>query len=377
MPFAHLLLSAQTAVASFGSNPGSLLMYEHVPTALPANAPLVVVLHGCAMTAASMESSGWDTLADAYGFAVVYPQQQSSNNIESCFNWYDGATDDARGAGEAESIDQMVQYEISTNGIDSSRVYVTGFSSGAAMATVMAATYPDVFSAASIMSGLPYACATQLADAYTCMNPGVTKTADQWSTLVKAAFASSTYPRVQLWQGTADTTVAPMNEQQLALQWTDVAGVAMTPTASGSAGSASWTDYGTGSVPTVETFLVSGMDHAVSLGTDGSIACPGTATTYFEDHGVCSTVHAAQFFGIVPAGSGSTSGGGGGGGGGGGTGGGGTGGGGGGGGAGGDGSGSDGTMLDAGGCDVGSGSNGACAMLAVVGLVLGWRRRRA
>ncbi len=373
MPIAHLLLSAQTAVASFGSNPGSLLMYEHVPAALPANAPLVVVLHGCTMTAASMESSGWDTLADAYGFAVVYPQQQSSNNIESCFNWYDGATDDARGAGEAESIDEMVQYEISTNGVDSSRVYVTGFSSGAAMTAVMAATYPDVFSAASIMSGLPYGCATQLADAYTCMNPGVTKTADQWSALVKAAFASSTFPRIQLWQGTADTTVAPMNEQQLALQWTDVAGVAMTPTASGSAGSASWTDYGAGPEPTVETFLVSGMDHAVALGADGSIACPGAATTYFEDHGVCSTVHAAQFFGIVPtsASSGSGSNGGGGGGGGGGT------GGGGGGTGGGDGSGSAGTMLDAGGCNVGSGSNGAAALLAIAGVVLGWRRRRA
>jgi poly(hydroxyalkanoate) depolymerase family esterase len=374
MPFAHLLIATQTAVASFGSNPGSLLMYEHVPTALPANAPLVVVLHGCAMTAASMESSGWDTLADTYGFAVVYPQQQSSNNIESCFNWYDGATDDARGAGEAESIDEMVQYEVSTNGIDASRVFVTGFSSGAAMASVMAATYPDVFSAASIMSGLPYACATQLADAYTCMNPGVTKTADQWGALVKAAFASSAYPRVQLWQGTADTTVAPMNEQQLALQWTDVAGVTMTPT---TVGSASWTDYGNSSQPTVETFLVTGMDHAVALGDDGSIACPGTETTYFEDHGVCSTVRAAQFFGIVPAytnnnnGSGSNGGGGGGGGGGsGGDGSGGTGGNG-------DnnGSGSAGTMLDAGGCNVGGGSSGA--LIAVIAIALGLRRRRA
>jgi poly(hydroxyalkanoate) depolymerase family esterase len=375
MPFAHLLLSTQTAVASFGSNPGSLLMYEHVPAALPANAPLVVVLHGCTQTAASMESSGWDTLADAYGFAVVYPQQQAANNIESCFNWFDGATDDARGAGEAESIDEMVQYEISTSGIDASRVFVTGFSSGAAMTAVMAATYPDVFGAASIMEGLPFGCATTETDAFTCMNPGVTKTGDQWGALVKAAYTTSTFPRIQIWEGTADTTVAPMNEQQLALQWTDVAGVAMTPSASGSVGSASWTDYGTSAQPTVETFLVSGMDHAVALGDDGSIACPGTATTYFEDHGVCSTVRAAQFFGIVPSyannGSGSGSGGGGGGSGSG------SGDGGGGGGNGdNNGSGSAGTMLDAGGCNAGRGSNGAGALLAIAGVVLGLRRRR-
>ena len=210
------------------------------------------------------------------------------------------------------------------------------------------------------------------------MNPGVTKTADQWGALVKAAFASAAYPRVQLWQGTADTTVAPMNEQQLALQWTDVAGVTMTPTTSGSVGSASWTDYGNSSQPTVETFLVTGMDHAVALGDDGSIACPGTETTYFEDHGVCSTVRAAQFFGIVPAytnnnngsGSNGSGGGNGGGGGSGGNGSGGTGGNG-------DnnGSGSAGTMLDAGGCNVGGGSSGA--LIAVIAIALGLRRRRA
>jgi poly(hydroxyalkanoate) depolymerase family esterase len=375
MPFAHLLLSAQTAVASFGSNPGSLLMYEHVPAALPANAPLVVVLHGCTQTAASMESSGWDTLADQYGFVVAYPQQQAANNIESCFNWFDGATDDARGAGEAESIAQMVQYEVTTNGVDASHVFVTGFSSGAAMAAVMAATYPDVFGAASIMEGLPYGCATTETDAFTCMNPGVTKTGDQWGALVKAAYTTSTFPRIQIWEGTADTTVAPMNEEQLALQWTDVAGVAMTPSASGSVGSASWTDYGTNAQPTVETFLVSGMDHAVALGDDGSIACPGTATTYFEDHGVCSTVRAAQFFGIVPAyatnGSGSNGSGGGGGGGSG------SGSGSGGGGGNGDnnGSGSAGTMLDAGGCNAGGSSSGALIVIAAV--ALGLRRRRA
>ncbi|HEX4452560.1 MAG TPA: PHB depolymerase family esterase [Kofleriaceae bacterium] len=322
-----LLFAAQTSVASFGSNPGALEMYEHVPTSLPASAPLVVVMHGCTQTASSMESAGWDTLADQYGFVVAYPQQQSSNNIESCFNWYDGATDDARNAGEAESIAQMVQYEITTHGVDPARVFVTGFSAGAAMTAVMAATYPDVFAAASIMSGLPYECATDETTAYSCMNPGVTKAADAWGALVRAAYTSSAYPRVQIWHGSSDTTVAPMNEQQLALQWTDALGTTMTATSQSMVGSAALTVYGNDAV---ETYLVSGMDHAVAIGTDGSIACPGSATLYFEDHGVCSTVRAAQFFGIVPGdGSGSGSGGNTGSGGGGGTGGGGDGGGGG------------------------------------------------
>ena len=310
MLFHTVLVAVQTAVASFGSNPGALQMYEHVPASLPSGAPLVVVMHGCTMTASSMESAGWDTLADQYGFAVAYPQQQSANNLESCFNWYDGATDDARNAGEAESVAQMVAYEIAAHGVDPSRVYVTGFSAGAAMTAVIAATYPDVFAAASIMSGLPYECASDETTAFSCMNPGVTKTADQWGALVRAAFTSSTYPRIQIWQGATDTTVAPMNEGELAKQWTDALGISMTATSTEMVGSAATrTIYGNDAV---ETYAVAGMDHAVALGTDGSIACPGTATLYFEDHGVCSTVRAAQFFGIIPgdgSGAGSGSGG--------------------------------------------------------------------
>jgi feruloyl esterase len=303
MLFIPVLLAAQTSVASFGSNPGALELYEHVPASVAANAPLVVVMHGCTQTASSMESAGWDTLADQYGFVVAYPQQQSSNNVESCFNWFDGATDDSRGAGEAESIAQMVQYEVTTHGVDPTRVFVTGFSAGAAMTAVMAATYPDVFAAASIMSGLPYECATDETTALSCMNPGVTKTADAWGALVRAAYTSSSYPRVQIWRGASDTTVAPMNAQQLALQWTDALGVAMTATSQTMVGSAALTVYGDDAV---ETYVVAGMDHAVALGGD---ACPGTTTLYFEDHGACSTLLAAQFFGIVPAsGSGSDNG---------------------------------------------------------------------
>ncbi len=357
MLFSIVLVATQTAVASFGSNPGALQMYEHVPANLPTNAPLVLVMHGCTMTASSMESSGWDALADQYGFAVAYPQQQSANNLESCFNWYDGATDDARSAGEAESIAQMVAYEITTHGVDPTRVYVTGFSAGAAMTAVVAAAYPDVFAAASIMSGLPYECATDETTALSCMNPGVTKTADQWGALVRAAYTTSTYPRIQIWQGASDTTVAPMNEGELAKQWTDALGIAMTATSTDMVGSAATrTIYGN---DVVETYAVAGMDHAVALGTDGAIACPGTTTLYFEDHGVCSTVRAAQFFGIIPAdgsgaGSGSSGGG-----------------------DGGSGAGSGVTPDDnAGGCDV-RGNRGSWGALGLAALcMLGLRRRR-
>src|SRR6185503_8241833 len=99
--------AGQTAVTSFGSNPGGLQMFVHVPANLPSGSPLVVVMHGCTQTASSMESAGWDTLPDEYNFAGLYPQQTSSGNPVEFFNWageYGNLADITRGQGENESI---------------------------------------------------------------------------------------------------------------------------------------------------------------------------------------------------------------------------------------------------------------------------------
>lgn len=81
-------------VTGFGSNPGNLQMYAYVPSALPANAPLVVALHGCTQTANDYyTSSGWPKYADLWGFAVVFPQTTAANNPLSCFGWFDPAED--------------------------------------------------------------------------------------------------------------------------------------------------------------------------------------------------------------------------------------------------------------------------------------------
>src|SRR5690349_7722552 len=98
-----------TQVTGFGTNPGNLLMFTHVPANLPANAPLVVVMHGCTQSASAMEASGWSAASDAQGFFVVYAQQQSSNNSSSRFNWFVSG-DITRGQGEALSIKQMVDW---------------------------------------------------------------------------------------------------------------------------------------------------------------------------------------------------------------------------------------------------------------------------
>jgi len=245
-------------VTGFGSNPGALQMYEYVPDGLPSGRPAVVVLHGCTQDAAGYANgSGWVGLADKLRFKLVLPQQVSANNFNKCFNWFQ-LGDSKRGSGEAESIAQMARYSAG------SRTYVTGLSAGGAMTSVMLAAYPELFSGGGVVAGLPYACATSMIDAYSCMNPGKDLTPRQWGDKVRAASTGARSP-VSVWHGTADYTVAPMNLRELSEQWTDVGAA-------------------------VDTHSVSGMGHGQPI-APGS-GC-GKAGPYLLDVGVCAAAELA------------------------------------------------------------------------------------
>jgi poly(hydroxyalkanoate) depolymerase family esterase len=305
-----------TPVSNFGSNPGALNMFKYVPANLPAGRPLVVVLHGCTQTAAAMENAGWNKLADQYQFAVLYPEQTSANNPVTCFNWageYGDVANLTRGQGENQSIIEMIDTMHTTHGTDNAKVYVMGFSAGAAFVPVLLATWPERFAAASIMEGIPFKCATSVNGAYSCQSPGVNKAANEWGDLVRGAYTfAGSRPRVQIWHGTGDTTVVPANATELKEQWTNVFGTDMTADETEMIGSAATrTAFKMGSTVVVESYLVNGMSHAVAVGAEGATACPSTAASYFEAKGVCSTLRAAKFFGLTGGGGGSGGGGGG------------------------------------------------------------------
>ncbi|RYD84555.1 MAG: PHB depolymerase family esterase, partial [Sphingomonadales bacterium] len=147
-------------LTGFGSNPGNLAASVHIPERLSDRPALVVVLHGCLQTAAAYDSgSGWSHLADEHGFAVLFPEQRRANNANLCFNWF-LPEDNARDLGEAHSISGMIAAVVRDHGIDPARVFVTGLSAGGAMASVMLATYPELFAGGAIIAGLPFGCAS-------------------------------------------------------------------------------------------------------------------------------------------------------------------------------------------------------------------------
>src|SRR5207342_870408 len=151
-------------------NPGNLRSRIYLPNSLESGAPLVVVLHGCTQSAALYDhGTGWSHLADRHDFALLFPEQQRANNVNLCFNWYQPG-DTARGAGEVESIRQMVAAMVEKHGIDPARIFVTGLSAGGAMASALLAAYPEMFAAGAIIAGLPFGSADTLGEALSSMS---------------------------------------------------------------------------------------------------------------------------------------------------------------------------------------------------------------
>ena len=291
---------AQTEVTGFGSNPGNLRMFKYVPAGLPAGAPLVVALHGCAQSAASYDAeTGWQLLADRWHFALLLPQQQSANNSSSCFNWFETG-DTARGQGEALSIKQMVDRMITDHASASGRVYATGLSAGGAMTAVLLATYPDVFAGGAVLSGLPYRCATSQTNAFSCMNPGTDLTPTQWGDKVRAASSwNGPWPIVSIWHGDADYTVRPLNQTELMQQWTDVHGIDQTADVSDTVAGYPHKVYKDSSgAPRVETWTITGMGHGTPVDPGSGETQCGTAGAYILDVNICSSYYIARFWGL-------------------------------------------------------------------------------
>lgn len=286
-------------IAAFGNDPGNLRARCYIPDGLVAGAPLVVVLHGCTQTAAGYDTgSGWSTLADAHGFALLYPEQRTANNANRCFNWFEPG-DIARDQGEAASIRQMVANMLATHRLDPHRVFVTGLSAGGAMATVMLATYPEVFAGGAIIAGLPYGIAGSVSEALQRMRGIAMPSDDVLAARVRAAApVPARWPTLSLWHGSADHTVAPVNMEAIVAQWAALHGVTGTPSSETVDGQQRrrWTDSRGRDV--IEAYSIKGMAHGTPIDPGAPDGC-GEAMAYMLAAGINSTAHIAAFWGLA------------------------------------------------------------------------------
>jgi poly(hydroxyalkanoate) depolymerase family esterase len=285
----------------FGSNPGRLGAWIHVPDTAGSGAPLVVVLHGCTQRASGYdESSGWSRLADQFGFIVLYPEQQRANNPNLCFNWFSPA-DTARGQGEALSILQMIMAVQTRHGTHTDRVFVNGLSAGGAMAAVMLATYPDVFAAGAVIAGLPFGVAHTVPQAFDRMRGHGGPGREQLAELVKnASRHSGRWPRLSVWHGTADNTVDQLNASALIAQWRPLHGAPAAPSETDTVNGYPhrvWRDASGRAV--IEEYSITNLGHGTPLDVVGSDHGE-TAGQFMLDASISSTRLIASFWGIAP-----------------------------------------------------------------------------
>ncbi|HZX32298.1 MAG TPA: PHB depolymerase family esterase, partial [Rhodocyclaceae bacterium] len=196
------------------TNPAGTRSYKlYVPSGYAGQPlPLVVMLHGCTQDPDDFAAgTRMNELAEETPCLVLYPAQAQTANGSKCWNWFK-ATDQERDQGEPSLIAGMTRQVGDIHAVDPDRIYVAGLSAGGAMAVTMGVSYPELYAAVGIHSGLPHGVACDLPSALAAMqNGGASPRGRQEST------GTLPFP-VIVFHGDRDTTVHPCNGDQIISQ---------------------------------------------------------------------------------------------------------------------------------------------------------------
>jgi poly(hydroxyalkanoate) depolymerase family esterase len=197
---------------SYTNGAGTRSYKLYIPSGYAGGAvPLIVMLHGCTQNPDDFATgTRMNELAEEHIFLVAYPAQAGNANIQKCWNWFQAA-DQHRGRGEPSIIAGITKQIASEYDVAEGRVYVAGMSAGGAMAAILGATYPDLYAAVGVHSGLAPGAATDLSSAFTAMRQGgpVVARGD-----VHDGGYREVLPTI-IFHGDGDTTVHPRNGDRL------------------------------------------------------------------------------------------------------------------------------------------------------------------
>jgi poly(hydroxyalkanoate) depolymerase family esterase len=279
-PEPEVALAGQFVAGSFTNSAGTRAYRLYVPSRATGQAlPLLVMLHGCTQNAEDLAAgTRMNELAESGGFLVVYPEQSAKANGQRCWNWFK-ADDQRRERGEPSIIAGITRQVAATQPVDTRRIYVAGMSAGGAMAVVMGATYPDLYAAVGVHSGLAYGAAHDMPSAFMAMNQGASDPAQGKVRAAQDAGAvdlARAVPTI-VFHGDRDGTVHPRNGEQVLHQWAGNSARATVRRDQVSGGRAYTRSVyrDAGGQPVAERWIVHGAGHAWSGGSQrGSYTDP-------------------------------------------------------------------------------------------------------
>ena len=276
---------AQFGEHVFGNQAGSRAYKLYVPSGYNEQPlPLLVMLHGCTQSPDDFAAgTRMNDLAEEGTFLVAYPAQAQSANVSKCWNWFSPA-DQQRDQGEPSLLAGITRQVMRDFRVQPGRVYIAGLSAGGAAAAIMGATYPDLYAAIGVHSGLACGAASDIPSAFAAMR-------QSRSDLPTAPGRVGRAVPTIVFHGDRDTTVNPVNGEQVIAQSKAAANLRTTVTigeASGGIGYTCTVQTDEDGRSVLEQWVLHGAGHAWSGGS--------TAGSYTEPRGPDASREMMRFF---------------------------------------------------------------------------------
>ncbi|MDQ3618036.1 MAG: PHB depolymerase family esterase [Pseudomonadota bacterium] len=272
---------------SYANAAGSRSYKLYIPSGYSGQPlPLVVMLHGCSQSPDDFAAgTRMNELAEQQGFLVAYPAQTPSANASKCWNWFSSG-DQQRDRGEPSLIAGITREVMRDFAVEPGRVYVAGLSAGGAAAAIMGATYPDLYAAIGVHSGLACGAASDMPSAFAAMRQGGATASGRTS----PHGAANTLPTI-VFHGDRDTTVNPVNGDHVIAQSKAAAALTSSVSTGKSAGGIGYTrtvQVGSSGKTLLEHWVLHGAGHAWSGGD--------AAGSYTEPRGPDASAEMLRFF---------------------------------------------------------------------------------